>query len=97
MTAKAQPAGWVVQVAVAATNSVAMANTSWRGPAVADAPSFQYFNAAIDDPAKAVEATKKLIAKGDSSAADWPMSAVRGLSSAEIAALKLKVGEVKPA
>jgi len=97
MTAKAPPAGWVVQVAVATLPAEPKADARWLGPALNDAPSFQYFNAAIDDPAKAVEATKKLIAKGDASATDWPMSAVRGLSSAEITALKLKVGEVKPA
>jgi hypothetical protein len=97
MTAKAPPAGWVIQVAVATTRSVAAADTRWRGPVVADAPSFQYFNAAIADPAKAVEATKKLMAKGDALAMDWPTSTVRGLSSAELAALDLKAGEVKPA
>jgi hypothetical protein len=46
---------------------------------------------------KAVEATKKLMAKADALAMDWETGAVRGLSSAEIVSLGLKAGEVVPA
>ena len=97
MSVKAPSAGWVVQLTVATSPGSTKANERWLGPVVADAPSFQYFNTAIADRDKAVEATKKLIAKGDTSAVDWPGRAVRGLSSAEIDALGLKTGEVKPA
>jgi hypothetical protein len=98
MSDKALPAGWVVQVTVDAAPAQPNPDAvPWRGPGVKDAPSFQYFNVAIADSAKAMEATKKLMAKGDVSAVHWDMSAVRGLSAAEIAALDLKSGEVKPA
>jgi hypothetical protein len=46
---------------------------------------------------KAVEATKKLMAKADALAMDWETGVVRGLSSAEIVSLGLKAGEVVPA
>ena len=59
--------------------------------------SFQYFNVAIAAADKAVEATKKLMAKADALAMDWETGAVRGLSSAEIVSLGLKAGEVVPA
>ena len=61
------------------------------------APSFEYFNVAIASPDKAVEATTKYLAKGKVDADDVDASTVRKLSSAEIAALGLKAGEVKPA
>ena len=60
------------------------------------APSFEYFNVAIAAPDKAMEAATKYLAKGaDAKAGE--MSVVRKLSSGEIAALRLKAGEVKPA
>jgi hypothetical protein len=43
---------------------------------------------------KAVEATKKLMAKADALAMDWETGVVRGLSSAEVGSLGLKAGEV---
>jgi hypothetical protein len=98
MTEKAPPAGWVVQVNVAAPLAQPKPDAvRWVGPAVRDAPSFQYFNVAIADSATAIEATKKLMASADALAMDWEASAVRGLSSAEIGALGLKAGEAKPA
>ena len=94
MTDKTSPAGWVVQVTVpaplAAPGSEA---TKWLGPVVLAAPSFQYYNVAIAAPGKAVEATTKQLDKGK----EGDTRAVRGLSAAEIAALNLKAGEVKPA
>ena len=59
------------------------------------APSFQYYNVAIAAPANAIEATTKHVAKA--AAKDGEKCVVRGLSSAEIAALSLKAGEVRPA
>jgi hypothetical protein len=67
----------------------------WLGQAVLDAPSFKYFNVAMADPEKATEATAKYLAKAD--ATDGETRAVRKLSSAEIATLGLKAGEVQPA
>lgn len=60
------------------------------------APSFEYFNAAIAAPDKAIEATTKYLAEGAEAKAG-AMSVVRKLSSGEIAALGLEAGEVKPA
>jgi hypothetical protein len=59
------------------------------------APSFQYYNVAIAAPSNALEATAKHLAAAN--AADGEKSVVRELSAGEIAALKLKAGEVKPA
>jgi hypothetical protein len=61
------------------------------------APSFQYYNVAIANPDKAVEAAAKYFAKGKADAGDVAASTARELSSAEVAALGLKAGEVKPA
>ena len=57
----------------------------------------RYFNVAIADPEKAVEAVKKHSATGKDDPHNVDMRAVRVLSAAEIAVLKLKAGEVKPA
>ena len=98
MTEKAPPAGWVVQVTVATPLTQPKPDAvRWLGPAVKDAPSFQYFNVAIAAADKAVEATKKLMAKADALAMDWETGVVRGLSSAEIVSLGLKAGDVVPA
>jgi hypothetical protein len=59
------------------------------------APSFLYFNVAIADAHKAAEATGKHLAIPDGD--DRKIHAVRSLSVAEIAALNLNPGEVKPA
>ena len=69
--------------------------TRWIGADVMGAPSFQYYNVAIAAPNNAIEATAKHLVAAD--AADGEKSVVRGLSAAEIAALHLKTGEVKPA
>lgn len=97
MTEKALPTGWVVQVAIPAEPEARAADAPWR-PSVmlVNAPSFEYFNVAIADPDKAMEATTKHLAKGAKPKAGT-MSVVRKLSSREIAALSLQAGEVKPA
>jgi hypothetical protein len=96
MTQKTPPAGWVVQVAVPAPPSAPRADGfRWIGPVVSGAPSFQYYNVAIAASQKAIEATTKHLAGAEGKAGE--MSAVRGLSAGEIAALSLKAGEVKPA
>jgi len=91
MTVKAEPAGWVVQVTIAAP--IATAQSGWLGPIPSDAPSFQYFNVAIIDPVEAVEATRA----HSGADKDASIAPVRPLSSAELAAIPLKAGEVKPA
>jgi len=94
MTDKTPPAGWVVQVTVPAPIAPPSAGgTRWLGPVVLAAPSFQYFNVAIAAANKAVEATGKHLAK----AKHDDTRVVRGLSAAEITALNLNAGDVKPA
>ena len=93
MTDKASPAGWVVQATI--PPAVTPPSPQWIGPTVSSAPSFQYFNVAVADSDKAVEATTKHLTKANAGAGE--VRAVRALSSAEIAALGLKSGEVKPA
>jgi fructose-specific component phosphotransferase system IIB-like protein len=98
MTAKASPAGWVVQVTVPAPPTLPSAEgTRWIGPDLLGAPSFHYYNVAIADPNKAVEATRKYLAKAKADADEIKAATVRELSSAEVASLSLKAGEVKPA
>ena len=93
MTDKAPPAGWVVQVTVPALSTPSTA--SWLGPVSLGAPSFRYFNVAIADAQKAIEATGKHLAMADDD--DRKLHAVRRLSVAELAALSLNPREVKPA
>ena len=96
MNQKAHPAGWVVQVTIPAPIAPPRADGSrWIGAVALSAPSFQYYNVAIAAPKNAIEATTKHLAKAE--AKDGEMSVVRALSSAEIAALSLKAGEVRPA
>jgi hypothetical protein len=64
-----------------------------QGPNPEAAPSFTYFNVAIADADKAVAATAMHV----SVAQQAHIRHVRQLSSGEIAALKLKAGQVKPA
>src|SRR6185295_4300018 len=98
MTVKAPPAGWVVQVTIVSSPSPpSKEGAQWIGDKMPGAPSFEYFNVAIANPDKAVEATTKYLAKGKVGAEEVAASTVRKLSSAEVAALGLKVGEVKPA
>jgi len=91
MTDKASPAGWVVQVTTPAP--IAPSSTQWIGAVVLSAPSFQYFNVAIADPNKAIEATSRHLAKTE----HGETRVVRKLSAREIDALNLTAGEVKPA
>jgi len=96
MTSKAAPAGWVVQVTVPAPPSPPRADgTQWIGAVALSAPSFEYYNVAIAAPENAIAATTKHVAKAEANKGE--MSVVRGLSAAEIAALSLKAGEVRPA
>jgi hypothetical protein len=98
MTDKASPAGWVVQVTMAAPPPPpSKKGARWVGGNMPDAPSFEYFNVAIANPGEAVEATTKYLAKIKADVGDGDASTVRQLSSAEVAALGLKSGEVKPA
>lgn len=96
MTDKALPDGWVVEVSIPSEPEERNAGTPWRPPSMPGSgpPSFEYFNVAIAAPDKAVEATTKY--RGVE-AKVGAMSVARKLSSAEIAVLSLKVGEVKPA
>jgi hypothetical protein len=80
---KAPPAGWVVQVVIPVQSG------EWIGATLPDAPSSKYYNAAFAVAGKAIEAARQLAVVGEG-------SAVRALSSAEIAALGLQPGEVKP-
>jgi hypothetical protein len=97
MIEKPSPAGWVVQVAIPAKPEARAADAPWRPSAMlVNAPSFEYFNVAISAPEKAMEAATRHLAEGAEAKAG-AMSVVRKLSSAEIAALSLKAGEVKPA
>ena len=77
-TDSASPAGWVVQL------------TASNG---AEAPDFAFYNAAVGDADKAVEAVRKRVGATETDR----VYAVRPLSAGELAATKLKSGEVKPA
>ena len=93
MIDKASPAGWVIQVTIPApTAPSSQDGERWKGPQMVGAPSFEYCNVAIESPDKAVEATRKYLGKSKADACT-----VRRLASAEVAALGLKDGEVKPA
>jgi hypothetical protein len=56
-------------------------------------PLYRYFNVAIAEATQAVEAVRKLRAAVQANRVE----AVRPLSSGEIAALRLRAGQVKPA
>lgn len=96
MTDKPPPAGWVVQVTILAPIPPA-SQERWIGPKMSDAPSFQYYNVAIGNPDKAVEATANYITKGKADVAGVAANTVRELSPAEVAVLGLEAGEAKPA
>jgi hypothetical protein len=96
MTDKASPAGWVVQVIIA-SSPPSKEGAQWIGDKMPGPPSFEYFNVGIADPDKAVEATTKYLAKGKVAAGDVGARTVRELSPAEVVALRLKAGEVRPA
>jgi hypothetical protein len=96
MTNKTAPVGWVVQVTIPAPPAPPRADGSrWIGAVALSAPSFEYYNVAIAAPDNAIAATTKHVTKSEAN--DGEKSVVRGLSAAEIAALSLKAGEVKPA
>jgi hypothetical protein len=92
MSDKESPAGWVVQVTIPGQPS------SERSPSrtlstLLGAPSFKYFNVAVAAAEAAIEATTKHLADPERR----ETSAVRALSSREIAALGLTAGDVEPA
>ena len=62
-----------------------------------DPPTFQYFDVAIAASDKATEAVTKHLAKTEAEIKIWEVRVVRELSTAEIHALGLARGEVKPA
>ena len=92
MTEQAPETGWVVEVTIPAPPR--LPNSGCRVHPGRDPPSFIYFNVAIADAVKAIAATVKHLAKSDETR---EMRVVRGLSVAEIAALSLTGGQVKPA
>jgi hypothetical protein len=69
----------------------------WIGRSLPSAPSFRYYNVAIASPDSAAEATTAYHAKTTTNAEVDGTCVVRELSSAEIAALSLTVGEVRRA
>jgi len=71
---------------------VLIEGSPWR-PAMNFLPSFQFFNVAIGSAAKAVEAARKRAGASE----DAAMRVVRELSPPEIASIKLREGEAKPA
>lgn len=85
MTDLAKAAGWVVQFSFPqpATNKFG------AGP-----PKVEFYNVAVDSPAKAVDAA---IAKRKSTHEDTETFVVRPLSTSEIQFLKLRPGEISPA
>jgi hypothetical protein len=94
MIDKTSPAGWVVQVITPGKASlIATPGGRRSGPGLVGPPSFRYFNVAIAAAGMAIEATTKQLAEDD----DKETAVVRPLSSAEIATLKLKAGDVVPA
>ena len=98
MTDKASPAGWVVQSNYRRTSRPpSKEGARWVVDKMPGAPSFEYFNAAIANPGQALDATKKYLAKVKADVGIGDASTVRQLSSAEVDALRLKAGEVKPA
>jgi hypothetical protein len=90
MTEKSSPAGWVVQLSIPGKTTE---GSMWRGPALAEAPTFQFFNVAIASNEKAIEAARKKSGASN----EIVMSTVRALSASEVEFVGLKSGEVKPA
>ena len=59
------------------------------------APAFSYYNVAVAAPDNAIELATKHLAKAGNK--DGELRVVRGLSAAEISALSLRNGDIKPA
>lgn len=98
MIKKASPAGWVVQVTIPAPHAPpSEEGTPWIGRALPSAPLFQYYNVALASPDSATEAATAFHARATADAEVDGTRVVRELSSAEIAALSLSAGEVRPA
>jgi hypothetical protein len=92
MSEKSSAAGWVVQLTIPGLLKPQIEGSKWR-PAVTSAPTFLFFNVAIDSPEKAIEAARKKAGAAE----DAAMSTVRALSAAEIESIKLRSGDAKPA
>jgi len=94
MSEKAPVTGWIIQVLTPGQpDALPLHRTRRRDATLLGPPSFAYFNVAIADVAKAIEAVTK---RSDSSG-DLQIEEMRELSAREVSALNLKVGEVKPA
>ena len=93
MSEKTSPAGWVVQVSVPQPAPQRQIAGEWTEPDVA--VPLRYFEVAIADAEEAVEIVRKRTSEAASH--DVEVRAIRALSPAEISALKLKAGAVKPA
>jgi hypothetical protein len=89
MTDRTASAGWVVQLTIPGTpgqsNQVA-------GPSRSKSASIQFFDVAIESAEQAVEAVRKKSGAPKES----PARVVRALSKAEIAAVGLRPGALKP-
>ena len=81
-------AGWVVQVTISGP-----AMGIWRGLIVEGPSSFQFFNVAIGSPNGAVEAVRQKAGVSK----DAPIRVVRSLSVPELAAARLRSGQIRPA
>ena len=92
MTGKTLIAGWVVQLTNPGVPSVVPEGARWR-PAELTPTTFEFFNVAISDAEKAVEAVRKKA----SVTPEASIRVVRSLSQPEIAAIPLRAGEAKPA
>ncbi|HEX5958581.1 MAG TPA: hypothetical protein VFY92_07990 [Hyphomicrobiaceae bacterium] len=92
MIEKAPPAGWVVQVITPGQPSSTQSPSN-RFSALIGPPSFKYFNVAITTADAAIAAAIEYLADPQHP----ETSVVRALSFAEIAALGLTAGDVKPA
>lgn len=88
MTEKYSAAGWVVQLSIPGK---AVQGDQWRGPALTDAPTFQFYNVAVAASDMAIEAARKKAGAAE----DAPMTAVRRLSPSEVAHVGLKTGEAR--
>jgi hypothetical protein len=87
MTTRTAAAGWVVQLTILGVAAEGTKSAAFPGS------TFQFFNVAVGSADQAIEAARKSVGAPN----DAPMRVVRALSSSEIAALKLRAGQVKPA
>jgi hypothetical protein len=89
MTTKTLAAGWVVHLTIPGKRTE-RPDLPWVG-AVLSSPTFHFFNVAIGDADKAIEAARRKAG----APADALMRVVRALSPSEIAAHNLRAGEAR--